>query len=67
MMSPTDVPIRVLLFYVLRLLKVDAFMTRAGMDTNGTRGALNGVRHISWKTGRTLQRKYLVLLAFAEV
>lgn len=42
-------------------------MASTGADAEGIRGALDGVRHVSWRSGRTFGRKHVVLLATAEV
>lgn len=42
-------------------------MVQTGADRHGVENALDQVRHVSWESGRTLRRKYVVLLAFAEV
>ncbi|CAM9498628.1 unnamed protein product [Ectocarpus fasciculatus] len=46
--------------------KVEGFMVGEGADRHGIESALDQVRHVSWAAGRTLRRKLVVLLAFAE-
>ncbi|CAB1101889.1 unnamed protein product [Ectocarpus sp. CCAP 1310/34] len=46
--------------------KVEDFMVGEGEDQLGVESALDQVRHVSWAAGRTLRRKLVVLLAFAE-
>ena len=48
-------------------LQVEEFMASTGADADGITRALDGVRHVSWRSGRTFRRKYAVLLAAAEV
>ncbi|CAM9672059.1 unnamed protein product [Ectocarpus sp. 6 AP-2014] len=46
--------------------KVEDFMVGEGEDQHGIERALDQVRHVSWAAGRTLRRKLVVLLAFAQ-
>lgn len=48
-------------------VQVEEFVVAAGADAQGVEGALNRVRDVSWAAGRTLRKKHVVLLAFAEV
>lgn len=42
-------------------------MASTGADAEGISRALDGVRHVSWRSGRTFRRKHVVLLATVEV
>lgn len=52
---------------ITTLLQVAEFVAGTGADIEAVNEVVKEVRETSWAAGRTLRRKHVVLLAFAEV